>query len=113
VDQPMQEIVPTEPPLGIIDSWGACSTCSVELAPGSTLVVVSDGILEARNPAGEQFGVARTIEAIVGAGVATSATIATSLRAALDAWMATVPAADDQTLLIASLPRQYEASRLQ
>jgi sigma-B regulation protein RsbU (phosphoserine phosphatase) len=92
-------------PWTLVDTWGVCTTCSAELAPGATLVVVSDGILEARNPAGEQFGVERTISAMDLADGAPSAGIANSIRAAVDAWMSGLPAADDQTLLIASLPR--------
>jgi serine phosphatase RsbU (regulator of sigma subunit) len=68
--------------------------------------VVSDGIVEARQRgAGGQFGVERTIAAIDAAGAtASSSVIADSIRAALDGWMAGSPAADDQTLLIASIP---------
>jgi serine phosphatase RsbU (regulator of sigma subunit) len=101
----IEEVVPTEPPLGIVDTWGVCTTCSAELAPGATLVVVSDGILEARNRAGEQFGVERTIAAIDSADGGSSGGIASAIRNAVDTWMADLPAADDQTLLIASLPR--------
>ena len=104
--QPIEEILPTEPPLGILDAWAECTTCNVQLGPGSTLVVVSDGIIEARNPAGEQFGVARTIRALEDAGDAPSRDLALALGRALDEWMAATPAADDQTLLIASLPRR-------
>ena len=102
----VEEVVPSEPPLGIVDTWGACTTCSAELAPGATLVVVSDGILEARNSAGEQFGVERTIAAIDSAGRGSSTAIGNEIRHAVDGWMAGLPAADDQTLLIASLPRR-------
>jgi phosphoserine phosphatase len=103
----IEEVMPTEPPLGIVDTWGECTTCSASLSPGSTFVVVSDGIIEAKQAgAGEQFGVERTIAAIDAAGAtASSSVIADSIRAAVDAWMAGSPAADDQTLLIASLPR--------
>ena len=101
---PLEEVLATEPPLGVVDAWGDCTTCNVDLAPGSTILVVSDGIIEARNPAGEQFGVGRTIRAADSAGNARSGVVADALRGALDAWMAAAPAADDQTLLIASMP---------
>ena len=102
--EPIEEVLPTEPPLGVVDAWGDCTTCNVELGPGSTLIVGSDGIIEARNPAGEQFGVGRAIETIDKAPTAPPRDVAAALRGALDQWMATTPAADDQTLLIASLP---------
>jgi phosphoserine phosphatase RsbU/P len=103
--QTIEEILPSEPPLGILDAWVDCTTCNVQLRPGSTLVVVSDGIIEARNPAGEQFGVARTIQSLADAGDAPSGELARALRRSLDDWMGSTPAADDQTLLIASMPR--------
>jgi serine phosphatase RsbU (regulator of sigma subunit) len=103
---PIEEVMPTEPPLGVTDTWGECTTCSANLAPGSTVVVVSDGIVEARQAgSGEQFGVERAIAAIDAAGAtASSSALADAIRAAVDGWMAGSPAADDQTLLIASLP---------
>jgi phosphoserine phosphatase len=101
---PIEEVTATEPPLGIVDTWGECTTCSVSLAPGATIIVVSDGIIEARDGAGEQFGVERTIAAIDSAGQGRSDAIATALRGAVDRWMGATPAADDQTLLVASLP---------
>ena len=103
-DEPIAEVLPTEPPLGILDAWADCTTCNVQLGPGSTLIVVSDGIIEARNAAGEQFGVERAIQAIDAAGAAPSAALAAALRGTLDLWMGPTPAADDQTLLVASLP---------
>ncbi len=102
--QPIEEILPTEPPLGVLDAWAECTTCNVDLGPGSTVIVVSDGIIEARNPAGEQFGIERTIAALQTAGAGGSTQLSSALRAALDRWMDTTPTADDQTLLIASLP---------
>ena len=87
--------------------WGPNLVRNFMEAPGSTVVVVSDGIIEAKQAGtGEQFGVERTIAAIAAAGATASSTaIADSIRATVDSWMAGSPAADDQTLLIVSLPR--------
>ncbi|MGE3767963.1 MAG: PP2C family protein-serine/threonine phosphatase, partial [Kofleriaceae bacterium] len=46
------------PPLGVTPTLEA-GEARVQLRPGDLLVVVSDGILEARNPAGEEYGLSR------------------------------------------------------
>lgn len=49
--------------LGLFEDW-QCSLAEVQLAPGDTLVVFSDGATEARSEAGEEFGEARLLEVI-------------------------------------------------
>jgi serine phosphatase RsbU (regulator of sigma subunit) len=49
---------PTGLPLGIIEE-ASYGTGRVSLAPGSTLVVYSDGLTELSNPSGDEFGEAR------------------------------------------------------
>jgi PAS domain S-box-containing protein len=47
-------------PLGIVDSDGEmAATERIELPPGSQLALLSDGLIEAANAAGEPFGMAR------------------------------------------------------
>ena len=48
---------PEYPPLGIVER--TFRSQSVDLAPGATLVVVTDGITETRSPSGELFGTER------------------------------------------------------
>lgn len=48
-----------ELPLGIAPG-GACSQTTLRLAPGDTLTLLSDGVVEARNTEGELFGFERT-----------------------------------------------------
>jgi len=46
--------------LGAFTSW-TCEEAEVELAPGDTLLLYSDGVTEAENPNGEEFGTDRLI----------------------------------------------------
>ena len=46
---------PTCTVVGLFEEW-QCETAEVELAPGDTLVLYTDGVTEAENAAGEQFG---------------------------------------------------------
>jgi sigma-B regulation protein RsbU (phosphoserine phosphatase) len=73
-----------------------------QLMPGDQLVLYTDGITEAHNLAGEQFGVARLD------GVLENCTVGVRdlLRAVLDAleeFTAGQPALDDRTLLVAKV----------
>jgi serine phosphatase RsbU (regulator of sigma subunit) len=46
-------------PLGALETLGEVASRSVRLDPGDLLLVPSDGLIEARSPAGEEFGAAR------------------------------------------------------
>jgi serine phosphatase RsbU (regulator of sigma subunit) len=54
---------PTSMVVGIFEDW-KCEVAEVELAPGDTLVLYTDGITEAQNSAGEEFGEARLVETL-------------------------------------------------
>ncbi len=71
------------------------------LAQGDLLVLFSDGITEAFNPAGEQFGNARLIEAIQRGDGCPERTKAAILRA-VATHQAGRPRQDDQTLVLVS-----------
>ena len=47
----------------MFDDW-QCGIAEVQLAPGDTLVLYTDGITEASNNQGEEFGEHRLIEAL-------------------------------------------------
>lgn len=69
---------------------------------GDRLLLYTDGILEARNPGGEQFGAARLEEAALAAagGTVNGAMLLARLRAALAAFAAGRPLDDDLTLAV-------------
>jgi serine phosphatase RsbU (regulator of sigma subunit) len=59
----MERLDPTCTVLGLFQDWD-CSIAELRLCEGDTLVLYTDGITESFNPAGEEFGVERLIEAL-------------------------------------------------
>jgi serine phosphatase RsbU (regulator of sigma subunit) len=61
----VERLNPTSMVVGLFDDW-KCEVAETELAPGDTLVLYTDGITEARNSAGEEFGEARLVKTLQG-----------------------------------------------
>ncbi len=59
----VERLDPTSMVVGLFDNW-KCEVAETRLAPGDTLVLYTDGITEARNPAGEEFGELRLVETL-------------------------------------------------
>ncbi|HUB25553.1 MAG TPA: PP2C family protein-serine/threonine phosphatase [Tepidisphaeraceae bacterium] len=92
-------------PLGIEPTM---ETTIVEdtLSPGDTLVLYTDGITEARNPAGDLFGVDRLIEALRQVGQTPNLhSAADSLLEHVTRFSAGLPQSDDQCLVLARIGR--------
>jgi serine phosphatase RsbU (regulator of sigma subunit) len=49
--------------LGLFEKWES-SICDVQIAPGDVLVIYTDGISEANNSSGEEFGESRLLDTI-------------------------------------------------
>lgn len=79
-----------------------------QLQPGDVLVAYSDGVSEAQNPSGEEFGAQRLYEVIARNMDASAAGIRDRIEAALSKWAQGTPAADDITLVI--VKRQAEGA---
>lgn len=77
-----------------------------QLQPGDVLVAYSDGVSEAVNPTGEEFGAQRLYEVIARNLDASAAGIRDRIEAALSKWAQGTPAADDITMVI--VKRQAE-----
>jgi sigma-B regulation protein RsbU (phosphoserine phosphatase) len=86
-------------PLGI-DAGEPYADACVTLRPGDTLVLYTDGITEARTPAGAFFGTDRVDAAICQSDCGAAAVVA-DLLAAVDAFTGPHPPTDDRTLLVA------------
>ena len=84
-------------PLGIVDSIGL-EQATVQLRPGQTLVLYTDGIHEAMNAAGEMFGIAGIEEALHACSGEPSCVV-NSIVEALRAHEAGVRPSDDQTIV--------------
>ena len=61
----IERLEPTATVLGLFTQWG-CEVKKVSLGPGDVLVIYTDGVTEAPNEAGEEFGESRLMK-IVGA----------------------------------------------
>jgi PAS domain S-box-containing protein len=61
-DGALEHLAPTCPVLGVLADWKG-SVAEAQMAPGDILVLFTDGIEEASNDAGEEFGIARLVEA--------------------------------------------------
>jgi sigma-B regulation protein RsbU (phosphoserine phosphatase) len=62
-DGTVDRLSPTGPALGLFEDW-ECEASEAILCHGDLLVVFSDGVTEAWNAAGEEFGEARLIEVL-------------------------------------------------
>jgi sigma-B regulation protein RsbU (phosphoserine phosphatase) len=85
-------------PLGLLgtETYGEEN---LELVPGDQLILYTDGITEAHNPRGEQFGLARLDKVLENCSVGAS-DLLRSVLAALDEFTAGRAAHDDRTLLV-------------
>lgn len=70
------------------------------LVPGDTLVLFSDGVTEAADPSGEQFGEERLLAIVRDAGQGSPAAIVERLVGEVRAFVAGAPQADDITVLV-------------
>ncbi|HEV7375576.1 MAG TPA: SpoIIE family protein phosphatase [Pyrinomonadaceae bacterium] len=71
-----------------------------QLHPSDVLVIYSDGVSEAVNPQGEEFGTERLYQVVSNNLNASAAGIRDRIEAALTKWAQGTPAADDITLVI-------------
>jgi len=85
--------------LGMFSDW-ECELVETALAPGDLLVMYTDGVSEAPNPAGEEFGEKRLLETLRSTKLTTAAGVLSSLSAAVQQFSNGIQA-DDLTLVIA------------
>ena len=70
------------------------------LAPGDRLILYTDGITEARDSAGDEYGEARLAELATGFGDLTSQSSLAALIADVDRFAGDTPQHDDLTALV-------------
>ena len=86
-------------PLGVMDR--PYEEVVVPLEPGDALVMFTDGVTEARNPAGEAYGIERT-RAAIAAAPRDGATVGATLVADVRGFAAGRPQTDDLTIVCVS-----------
>ena len=72
---------------------------TIQLSPGSTLFLYTDGVAEAENAAHEQFGVPRILETLESADSDDPEALLKAVQAAADAFVGDAPQFDDFTML--------------
>jgi serine phosphatase RsbU (regulator of sigma subunit) len=60
----IERLPPTAPVIGLFEEWD-CHTRDVELTEGDTLVMFTDGVVEAFNADGEEFGEERLVNLLL------------------------------------------------
>ncbi|MEZ5307025.1 MAG: SpoIIE family protein phosphatase [Pyrinomonadaceae bacterium] len=86
-------------PLGIMPS-AEFEPGDVELAVGDSIVIFSDGVSEAENPEGEEFGIQRLTDVVSKNCSRSAAGIRDKIESALSSFTRNAPANDDITLVI-------------
>lgn len=93
------ELMPTGPALGLFPE-ATFQTGEGTLGPGESLVAFTDGLVEARSPAGEAFGSERLLAALR-ANNSSSSSLVQGVIAALQGFTGQAEPHDDVTLLVA------------
>ena len=88
----------SSPPLGLLPG-AAYQARATELGPGDLLLVYTDGITEATDPAEEEFGLERLTDLVRRHRAAPLAELRRLIEQALDEFVRAVPYADDRTML--------------
>ena len=99
-DQKIDELVPGELPLGVMPELTGDPSPPIRIHAGGALAVVSDGIFEAMNPAGEQFSMERVIQTMNEKCACAPAEVISTLTNAATLWTGTDEPVDDQTIVI-------------
>jgi serine phosphatase RsbU (regulator of sigma subunit) len=95
----MEQLAAGGLPLGIMSN-ADCREGRTQLHYGDVLVIYSDGVSEACNPAGEEFGPTRLYEVVARNMDASAGGIRDRIESALTKFCQGTPAADDITLVI-------------
>jgi sigma-B regulation protein RsbU (phosphoserine phosphatase) len=87
-------------PLGLLPDGPPYTETAFVLAPGDQLLLYSDGVTEAQNDAGEEFGEERLQQVVEAAAGENAAVLADRIIAAIDAFAGAAPQFDDITLMV-------------
>ncbi len=98
-DGSLERLASTATVLGMFLDW-RCDVVETSLAPGDLLVMYTDGVSEAPNPAGDEFGEKRLLETIRSADFASAADLLARLNSTVKKYSNGIQA-DDITLVVA------------
>ncbi len=99
-DYSTHELEATGPPLGLLPG-ALYRSGEIVLEPGDLLVLYTDGIVEASNPQGEEYGLDRLKVLCLAHGGASCSALAEALDGDLLGFVRGTPFADDRTVVLA------------
>jgi len=95
----IEKLTRTGAALGVLEEL-TLSDASLILAPGDSLVIYTDGVTDALNPQGEEYGTTRLAEALLNADQSDASRLLDHLTSDLAAFTQDVPPFDDITFFI-------------
>ena len=95
----IERLMCTGPLIGVFEELGLSET-ALTLAPGDTLAAYTDGVTDALNPQGEEYGLTRLSAALANAPASEATLQLAHLSSDLAAFIHDVPPCDDITLFI-------------
>ncbi|HEY2586893.1 MAG TPA: GAF domain-containing SpoIIE family protein phosphatase [Tepidisphaeraceae bacterium] len=98
--EPLVAIDAPTPPLGIDRAWNDPAPAPIALEPGGSLILVSDGLFEAVNRAGELFDVERMIATLDRWKAESPGEVLARLREAVRQWQGGREPLDDETIVV-------------
>jgi phosphoserine phosphatase RsbU/P len=98
--EPLIAIDAPIPPLGIVPQWNDPSPAPITIEPGGSLMLVSDGVFEAVNAAGERFGIERVTEVLDRCKHDPPGEVLARLREAVRQWQGGREPLDDETIVV-------------
>jgi phosphoserine phosphatase RsbU/P len=96
----IEELAATGVPIALLPA-AAYEAAEIHLAPGDSLLLYTDGIVEANDPEGEEYGNDRLADLCRRHSQSSCPDLAAALDADLEAFARGVPFADDRTLVMA------------
>ena len=92
--------MPTGMPLGILPSLRPKPAQVLQLGSGDTVALISDGVFEYENPAGEMYGNERVEELLAAAAGNSAQQQVQELVSAVDGFAGEAPQNDDMTIVV-------------
>ncbi len=105
----MAELEETDLVLGVVSEAGYVNR-SLQLDPGDALVLFTDGVTDAENPAGDDLGSRRLVTRLARLHGATADDITATIEREVLAHIGDATVADDVTLMVVSRNRAVVSS---
>jgi phosphoserine phosphatase RsbU/P len=104
VDGSVEPLTATATVLGLFDDWDT-TTSEIDLQPGDTLIIYTDGVIEAANAREEEFGTDRLIDTVRACRDLPASALVARVNAAVQTFAEGTPPFDDLTVVIARVVR--------